>query len=243
MTVPVINGQLEHVLDHRELVNYRRYKQDLIQWLLHVGKDPDYAEGYAEATVRQVSYKTDSFFSWIWDERGHYTTRATIEDADEYMLTLIYGDHSSGHKSSTQKCIKRLFKWRRSLGEDLDWEPAHSFTSEVSQPRDYLTREERGRIREAALRYGSVPSYNTLTSRERAEWKRYLAQRFEKPMRDVGPDDFKRANSWKIPSLVWVSLDAGLRPIESPVRTFVGWATECCASPARSRRRTAITGT
>lgn len=69
-------------------------------------------------------------------------------------------------------------------------------------------------IRDAALEYGSIPTYNNLTPPERDRWKAYLAQRFEKPKSDVTPDDWERANGWKFPSLVWVSLDAGLRPIE-----------------------------
>lgn len=42
----------------------------------------------------------------------------------------------------------------------------------------------------------------------------HLAQRFEKPKEDVTPEDWDRANGWKVPSLVATSLDAGLRPIE-----------------------------
>jgi integrase len=41
-----------------------------------------------------------------------------------------------------------------------------------------------------------------------------LAQRFEKPKSDVSKADWEEANGWKTPSLVWVSLDAGLRPVE-----------------------------
>ena len=36
------------------------------------------------------------------------------------------------------------------------------------------------------------------------------------------PDDWDRANGWKIPSLVWTSLDAGLRPVEVK-RSDVSW--------------------
>lgn len=33
-------------------------------------------------------------------------------------------------------------------------------------------------------------------------------------MKEVGPEEFERANGFKYPSLVYTSLDAGLRPIE-----------------------------
>lgn len=96
------------------------------------------------------------------------------------------------------------------MGPDLSF----STTSSAANPRDYLTREERSKIREAALESGSIPSYTDLSPNERDRWKAYLAQRFDKPKSDVTPADWDRANGWKYPSLVWVSLDAGLRPIE-----------------------------
>ncbi|SEV98206.1 tyrosine-type recombinase/integrase [Natrinema salifodinae] len=224
MNVPVVSSPVEERLDERQLVDYREYKRDLLKWLHHLGKNPDHAEGYAETTVRQVSYKVDKFYRWLWNEEG-YTTSATPDDADDYMRHLVYSDteYSTGHKASSQKCLKRLFKWRRhELGEEVEWEPTHSFSPDASQPRDYLTVEERKLIREAALEYGSVPSYSALDPQERQSWKRYLAQRFEKPIDDVSVSDFDRANGWKIPSLTWVSLDCGLRPVEVE-RATVNW--------------------
>nr|WP_137285489.1 tyrosine-type recombinase/integrase [Halorussus salinisoli] len=85
-----------------------------------------------------------------------------------------------------------------------------------------MTRDERRKIREVALEYGSIPSYNNLTPEQRKRWRAHLAQRFEKPKEDVQQEDWKRANGWKIPSLVWTSLDAGLRPIEVE-RVVTSW--------------------
>jgi integrase len=115
-----------------------------------------------------------------------------------------------------------LFKWREhELGGD-NWDPDMTFSSDNSNPRDYFTMEERKKLREAALEYGSIPAYNNLSPEERNRWKAYLAQKFEKPKSEVTPRDWKRANGWKIPSLVWVSLDAGLRPIEVE-RAVTSW--------------------
>jgi len=114
-----------------------------------------------------------------------------------------------------QKALQRLFKYRaHQLGETVDWEPDHTFSESLDQPRDFLTIEERRAVREAALEYGSVPAYKGLDPEARERWKIYLAQRFEKPKAEIGPAEFERANGWKIPSLVWTSLDAGLRPVE-----------------------------
>lgn len=213
--VPVVSEKSEAILSQRQLTDYVEYKQELLQWLLRVGKHPRKAEGYAEATVKQVTYKTDCFYRWVWDEVDRYTTAVTPTHADEYMEEVAVSDDTNSHKATVQKCLKRLFKFRRyKLGEDVEWEKSYSFHEPMDQPRDFLTVEERRQIREAALELGSVPAYNGLTPEERDGWKIHLAQRFEKPKSDVGPADFERANGWKIPSLVWTSLDTGLRPIE-----------------------------
>jgi len=223
--LPIISGPVEQTLSERELVAYRDFKSDLLQWLLHLGKDPEHAEGYASATVRQVSYKVDTFYRWIWERDDQYTIAADTKDADEFMMSLICSeeDYSTAHLSTSQKCLKRLFKWRRhQRGEEVEWEPDQSFSHDLSQPRDFLTTDERTEVREATLEYGSIPSYSSLSSEQRDKWRIHLAQRFEKPKSEVTPDDWNRANGWKIPSLVWTSLDTGLRPIEVD-RATVEW--------------------
>jgi len=135
--------------------------------------------------------------------------------ADAWIRSLAQSDYSSTHKTNCQKSLQMLFKWRHHERGTKEWEPSIRFSEDSSsQPRDYLTMDEREQIRNAALKYGSVPSYSNLASSERERWKQYLAQRFEKPASEVTPADWERANGWKIPSLVWTSLDAGLRPVE-----------------------------
>jgi len=112
------------------------------------------------------------------------------------------------------KAIKMLFKWRQHCLGGETWNPDMSFSTNKSQPKDYFTMKERQKLREAALEYGSIPRYNDLTPRQRDKWKAHLAQRFGKPESEVSPSDWDKANGWKIPSMVWVSLDTGLRPIE-----------------------------
>ncbi|MFB1063315.1 tyrosine-type recombinase/integrase [Natrinema sp. H-ect4] len=215
--IPIVNEPTRAQLNDRQLVDYEEYKASLVRWLLRCGKDPEKVEGYAWSTVRQVAQKADKFYRWVWDDHEGYTTKVGADDAERYITSLLYdeNEYSAGHMASTQKCLQRLFKWRRhELGETGEWDPDHTFTQSLSQPRDYLTVEERKQIREAALEYGSIPAYTGLTPVERDEWKTHLAQRFGKPKAEIGPDDWDRANGWKIPSLVWTSLDTGLRPIE-----------------------------
>jgi hypothetical protein len=53
-------------------------------------------------------------------------------------------EYSTAHKAGTQKCLKRLLRWRNhEIGEPRDWDPEYTFSSEQHQPRDYLIVEER----------------------------------------------------------------------------------------------------
>lgn len=111
----------------------------------------------------------------------------TIDHADAFMHHLAVQDWTQSYKASLQKSVKRELKFRRHLKGGAEWEPDFTFYDQTGshQPRDYLSKDERALIREAALEYGSVPSYNNLTPSERDQWKAYLAQRFDKPKTEV----------------------------------------------------------
>jgi integrase len=118
-----------------------------------------------------------------------------------------------------------LFKWKREArNKDVEWEPEieYSDPSTTYTPRDYLTKEDRRKLREAAMEYGSVPHYNSVTPEERERWKTYLSQRLQKPKEEVTQKDWNRANSFKYTSMIHVALDAGLRPVEVK-RSKVSW--------------------
>ena len=222
---PIVGKTARDYLDERRYEDYYDYKERLLRWLHTVGKNPEHAEGYADSTVANVSYKIDLFNVWNWKETGIYGTKLTVERADAFMMHLVLqGEkYSNTYKDIVQKCFKRVFKYQNHVeGDDVEWEPEHSFPQDLSAPRDFLTMDERRRIRDAALDYGTVPSYGSVTPEERDRWKTYLSQRFEKPKKDVTPFDWKKANSWKVPSITWVSLDTGLRPIEV-ARARVEW--------------------
>lgn len=209
------------MLNERQKVDYADHRADLIRWMLNIGKNPERAEGYAHDTVRRRACDIDVFYRHVWTEYADgYTTSVTQGHADSYMQELAYSDHSDTHRANIQKSIKCYWRWR-----GTEWDPEITFSgnkNSTTQPRDYLTREERGRLREASLEYGTVPNYNSLSPDERAEWKRHLAVRFRKPMNEVGPDDFERANGFKVPSMVYASLDGALRPVEVG-RARVSW--------------------
>jgi integrase len=211
--IKLITEPAENQLNQRQRLDYRNHRQKLLKWLLNIGKDPSTATGYSSSTVRYHVYRLDKFYRWVWDREG-YTTEVTQEHADEYMQELAYGDESNSHKEKCQQAIKLLFKWRKHQMSGELWEPEMTFSTQQHQPQDYFTVKERKMLREAALEYGSIPGYNDLSPEQRDRWKAHLAQRFEKPKSEVSPKDWKRANGWEKPTLVWVSLDAGLRPVE-----------------------------
>lgn len=216
---PIVTEPTADALDDRQHTDYQTYKQQFVRWLQSIGKDPQHADGYANETVRQTSTRVDRFYRWLWRSNAGYTTTITPSNATAYMNELVCdeSDYSNNYLANEQKALKRLFKWlihSRNHEDDDDWDSPFSFTSSATNVRDYLTIAERQQIREAALEYNSVPAYTALSPAERDAWKTYLSQRLEKPKDTVGPQDFKDTNSWKIPSIVWTSLDTGLRPIE-----------------------------
>ncbi|MFC4541466.1 tyrosine-type recombinase/integrase [Halosolutus amylolyticus] len=203
-------------LNERQVIDYRTEREHCLEWLLAFGKNPKRADGYAHSTVKNRASRMDQYYRWVWREESRYTTDLTHEHADAYLEYLARQETSNSHKSACRKALMMLYKWRHHKRGAEQWEPTITFSrsNQTTTPRDYLTREERSKIREAALEYGSVPNVDSVSGEKRERWKTYLAQRFEKPKSELTRDDWERANSWKIPTLTWTSLDAALRPIE-----------------------------
>lgn len=222
--VPLVINPDREYLNARQLEDYRQHRENVLEWLYAKGKNPDRQEGYSHTVTRNMAYRVSKIYRWLWERKGRYTTNLSHDHADAYIRELAGKDWKNSNKAQYVKALKRLFKWKRHERNSDQWEPEITFhpSSEEYQPQDFFTLEERKRLREASLEYGSVPAYGNLSPEERSRWKAYLAQRFEKPKDEVKPDDWGRANSWKIPSLVAVSLDAGLRPIEVE-RATVSW--------------------
>ena len=213
---PLTTSHSRERLTEKEYIDYRSQREEFIQWLIYLGKDPEKAEGYSRDTIDKTAYRTDQLNRWVWAQEDGYTMAITHDHAERFMTELLYSEASTSHKANTQKALKRFFKYCAHEKNGDIWEPSRSFSSSSGDtgPREYLTSEERKQIREAALQYGAIPRYNNLTPEERDKWKSHLAQRFGKPKSEVGPEDWDRANGWKFTTITWVSLDAGLRPIE-----------------------------
>lgn len=223
--IPLVTDDAQDYLNPRQEIAYREHRRELAEWLLTFGKDPDKVEGYSQSTAQARMYHLDLFYRWVWDEQGRYVQDLTTDHADDWMRYLAAAELKESTKCAYQKAAKTLFKWQREeRGRDVEWEPVieYSDPSTTYQPRDYLTRDDRRKLREAAMEYGSVPHYNSVSPEERERWKTYLAQRLEKPKEQVTQSDWMRANSFKYPSMMHVTLDAGLRPCEIE-RANVHW--------------------
>ena len=218
-------------LNPRQAVDYNDHRKRLVEWLHTEAKDPDRGEGLAERTAGNYASRLDKFYRWVWEEFEGYTTQITHEHADEYVDQLANDDlrkddgepYSPAHKRKETDALEKLFEWRaRELGGER-WEPSVTFSETSSKPPDVFSKAERAKLREAALEIDSIPAYNGVTLEERDRWKAHLAQKLGKPKSEVKPADWERINtSWKIPSLIWTALDAGLRPIEIE-RSRLSW--------------------
>lgn len=206
----------EERLSEKKLLDYHEYRKRFLSWLLNIGKDPKTADGYSPYTVYGTNYRTARFDRWVWDHRDGYHIPPTFEDAKAYLQELAYSDKSQTAKGKAQEGLHRYSKWLQyEYGYD-EWEFEFSFDGSggSNQPRDYLSKNERRQIRQAALEEGSIPAYDSLSVSEREQWGGYIAQVLEKPYADVQKEDWETVEGWKLPSLVWTSLDAGLRPVE-----------------------------
>lgn len=212
-------------LNPREEITYKEHRRELAEWMLNLGKTPKKAEGYSYSTAASRMRRLDLFYRRVWQDEKQYVQDMKPEHADRWMRHLAKEDLKESTKCHYQKAVQTLFKWQRDArNRDVEWEPEieYSDPSTTYQPREYLTQEDRRKMREAAMRYGSIPHYNGLSPEERSRWKKYLAQRLQKPESEVTKKDFQTANSFKYTSMIYVALDAGFRPIEIK-RANVKW--------------------
>ncbi|ESS05703.1 MAG: site-specific recombinase XerD [uncultured archaeon A07HB70] len=216
--VPLVTDKSREYLNPRQEVDYREFRRNLAEWLYNVGKNPGKAEGYSDSVVQTTMNRLDLFFRYVWDQEQRYTTSIGTEDADDWMTALAKRDDlSESSCCHYQKAAHKYFKFlRNEKGRDVEWTPTIEFSDPSTnyQVHEYLTREERTRLREAVMDYETIPHYNSLSPEERTRWKKKLAQKLQKPASKVTKQDFLQANSFKYPSMIYVALDIGARPCE-----------------------------
>lgn len=198
--------------------HYREYRD----WLQQQGKDPAKNVGLASTAVRYLFYRTKQFHQWVWEDTHRYTTHFSHDQASQYEKALVKDEirtesgepYTEGSKRKLQSAVKKYFLWKACIGDGEPWEPNIRFSQSEYDQVDYFTLDEREQLYEAALTYDDLGKYNDLSPEERERRKGYLAQKMGKPRSEITPSDFETCRtSWKIPSLVSVSLDLGTRPI------------------------------
>lgn len=224
---PVITDPTRDQLTDKQLLDYEQHRLDFLYWLETVGKNPGQLgdTAYSHGVVENTAYRTDKWFRFIWQKEEAYTLNVTHDHGDDYLHHLnLRNDVAYSHGKATESALKRYYKWLHHEHGQPAWEPTKTFRGKSTShnPQDGFEKEERPKLRDAALDYSSTPAYNDLSPKERDRWKATLAQKLGKPKDEITPADFERREGWKVASLVAVSLDAGLRPSEVEV-AHTGW--------------------
>jgi integrase len=205
---PLVSGRSREDLEAYGLNmvdDYHDFKKEVLSWLATYGKHPEKGQGLAESTLQSTHYKLEIVFRWLWEDEDAYTTDFTPDHADRFIRLLNRSDSMAD--SSVLHYGKAVQRLSQAIGDE----------------RDYLRRTAFKPLYQAALEYNSIKSYHSdMSSKERDRLKIFVSQRLGVPKSEVGPEQFEQANSWKEPSIIAVSLDTGLRPIEVG-RTKVSW--------------------
>jgi site-specific recombinase XerD len=151
----------------------------------------------------------------VWDEEA-VAFEITQSEADRFVEELYEGsfrtnDNNEYSETSKRKFLDALETYFSFKGKE--WDPTIRFSdSEPSCGSDPFTKRESQLLFNTALEYNSPPNYKNVGSEERDRWNSHLAQVIGKSKDQVGPDDWQELRrSWKIPSLISVSQDGGLR--------------------------------
>jgi len=228
ISVPDIQDEIKNRLSPIELEMYAEWRNGFIEWMATEAKSELFSEGYANKEIRTRTYRIDDFAAWVFSEYG-FTTKFEPQMADAYWSKVLHPDPNTSIETNVKEshAVKSALRY---CGTDEDWKmPRHDEIYERVNKRkstgftDWLSVSELQAIKHAALRVYAVPDQESMTADEYDEWASHLAQRLRKPKHELDESDWETANSYKIPSLVWVSCDVGFRPDEienAPVSWF-----------------------
>lgn len=212
--LPIVTDQSAARLTDRHELLYRDHREKLARWAITMGKNPKRADGYAPTTVKQRLFRLDRFNRFVWDEHDTFTLDLGTAEADDWMRHLAKTDNTQTYNAACQKAVKLLFKWRQDeYAEAISWDPVITFSSNTAgtTPRHYFALDTLNRLASASLEVDSLPSPQSVTPEERDSIEAYLAMQFGKPKHAVTHEDWQRADSWKIPAMIHMTIDGGLR--------------------------------
>jgi integrase len=219
---PFLTEETCSMVSHKRRHILNREVKEFAEWCVEQGKDPDSKIGLAESTTVNYLKRLDAIRRRTWETTNIHTgfTPELAQELaeglrDDYILMLNGDKYSQTSKRKLTDALSKYFTWKSMERGGQDWECDIDYNEDKGESKDSFGSEEVVRVREASVDYKTLPSYNNVTPEERDRLKAHLAQRLGKPKEEVTVDDWQRENRcWKIPSLVYVSFDAGLRPSE-----------------------------
>jgi hypothetical protein len=194
---------------------YKDWRLDFARWAFDRGKDPYFGDGYSFKAMPNIMHRVEAFVEWTHSREG-FTTSFSEAHVEAYWDTLRVNDNKVDTNRRTINCVSLVLEeqgveWdipkSKTVYKKISKETASNFT-------DYYSSRELDKIRSASLRAYGIPRREDMEPGEQDEWAAHLAQRLQKPKGQLTDEDWANANSWKIPSLVYVSRDVGFRPTE-----------------------------
>lgn len=204
--------------------------EDFYEFMLEKGKEPEEGVGLAPGTAENYLSRYDQLLRAGYAfSRGQMTELNQdicdrIEKAlnDDEIVKEDGESYSPASKRKFQNTLEKYHEFRAERGGN-QWNTTYTFKEQSSIERDYFRREERAELRKAALNFGQLPHYNSVTPKERDRIKAHLAQKKGIPKSEINREIWDREREcMKIPSLINTALDAALRPIEVE-NSGVGW--------------------
>lgn len=224
MNVGAVNDTLRERLNKNQFTLYKDWQLAVLRWAFDRGRRPGRRKGYARNSMPHIKSAVERFSVWLYAECG-FTVEFTEEHLDDYWYYQLGRDTKLDSKRRELLNVRLALKQRgKEWGIPESEEVYRDITEEEADPgfRDWYRDYELKDIKAASLDLHTTPNRKKLSEEEIEEWGAYLAQRLEKPKNKLTDEDWE-AESWKIPSLVYVSCDIGLRPCEV-TRAQVYWA-------------------
>lgn len=195
------------------------------EWMRTKGKNPDRQKPLSESVSENYYRRVDQIFRVVIDRTDpadktvltHDQADLVVKWLDRNEICQRNGDpYLETSKRKFSNALVKYFAWRHDQRSDAEkWRPRINFSDGEHENADRLNFEERWQVRQAAIDYGSLPSYYETSEAERENIDSFVAQRLGKPKSEVTRKDWERADtSLKVGSLIAVTLETGIIPIE-----------------------------
>lgn len=74
--IVLVTHNSKQYVNPRQLASHREHRRQLGEWMLELGKDPEKAEGYADATAKTRMHRLDEFYRWVWTHEAEGYTES-----------------------------------------------------------------------------------------------------------------------------------------------------------------------